>query len=192
MNRVRKSVSGALVVATLCWTTGCSTLRKFSAPSWFGSEAQATTEASVEAELARGRGLEEAGNWDKAAAVYEELAVREPNNWQVAHRQGVVADNQKRFTRAQERYARAIQLNPRNGELFSDLGFCFYLQGKLDKAESALQKSIQLEPNKPRFHNNLGMVVGQQGRMDEAFEQFAMAGSEADALYNVAFIYISF
>lgn len=190
MKLASKAVSAALVVAASL-SGGCATLSE-SLPSMTNAKTpEQTTQPSVEAELARGRSFEDVGEWDKAAKVYEELSERAPDHWQVAHRLGVVADNQKRFALAQERYSRAIQLNPRNGELFSDLGFCFYLQGKLKKAESSLAKAVHIDPDNQRFHNNLGMVFGQQGRMDEAFEQFATAGSEADAFYNVAFIYAS-
>jgi tetratricopeptide (TPR) repeat protein len=103
----------------------------------------------------------------------------------------VVADKQRRHQEAQALYSRVISMQPGNAEAFNDLGYSFYLAGQMPKAESALAKAVQMEPENPRFRNNLGMVMGQQGRIQEAFDQFTRAGSEADAHYNVAFIYAS-
>ena len=113
----------------------------------------------------------------------------EPDQVEPLHRLAVVADKQRRHRDAQNLYLEALQIEPRNAELMNDLGYSFYLAGQLSKAEGALAKATQLDPQSPRFRNNLGMVIGMQGRMQEAFEQFAQAGSQADAHYNVAFLY---
>ncbi|MCO6456761.1 MAG: tetratricopeptide repeat protein, partial [Pirellulaceae bacterium] len=142
-------------------------------------------------ELAKGRNLEQAGNWDEARGVYKRLIASHPQRSEAYHRLGVVADRQRRHDEAQRLYTQALQRNPTDAELFNDLGYCFYLQGKLTKAESALQKATVLEPDNARYRNNLGMVLGQQQRYDEAFAEFAEAGNESDAYYNLAFVYAS-
>lgn len=141
--------------------------------------------------VAEGRNLERIGQWDEARKVYKRLRDDYPDRPEPHHRLAVVADRQRRHDEAQQLYTQALQLSPRDPELFNDLGYCFYLQGKLPKAESALRKAVHLEPDNSRFRNNLGMVLGQQQRYDEAFEQFAARGSDADALYNLAFVYAS-
>jgi Flp pilus assembly protein TadD len=145
-------------------------------------EAQAVT-------LVKGMNFERSGQLDKAREAYEKVRKEEPHQVEPLHRLAVVADKQRRHQHAQSLYLEAIQIEPRNAELFNDLGYSFYLDGQLAKAESALAKATQLDPQSARFRNNLGMVIGRQGRMQEAFEQFAQAGSQADAHYNVAFLY---
>jgi len=141
--------------------------------------------------VAEGRNLEKIGQWDEAREVYKRLRDEYPDRPEPYHRLAVVADRQRRHDEAQQLYTRALQLSPTDAELFNDLGYCFYLQGKLSKAESALRKAARLEPDNSRFHNNLGMVLGQLDRYDEALEQFAATGSDADAYYNLAFVYAS-
>src|SRR4029453_1209563 len=63
------------------------------------------------------------------------------------------------------------------------------LQGQLAKAESALGKAAKFEPGNNRYWNNLGLVLGHQGRYEQALDCFRKSGSEADAQYNLAFIY---
>ena len=149
------------------------------------------TPVDPNAALAKGLNLERAGQYDKAREVYEKLLMTQPEAPDVLHRLAVIADKQRRHVEAQTLYTRVIQQRPQSGELFNDLGYSFYLSGQLPKAEQALAKAVQLESENARYRNNLGMVMGQQGRMQEAFEQFSRAGSEADAHYNVAFIYAS-
>lgn len=141
--------------------------------------------------MVKGLSFERSGQYDKAREVYEKMLAESPQNPEVLHRLAVVADKQRRHPEAQALYSMVIQDQPRNAELFNDLGYSFYLCGQLAKAESAMAKAVQLAPENPRYRNNLGMVVGQQGRLQEAFEQFSKAGSEADAHYNVAFLYAS-
>jgi tetratricopeptide (TPR) repeat protein len=71
----------------------------------------------------------------------------------------------------------------------ADLGYCYYLQGQLPKAESALAKATKIDPSNHRYWNNLGLVVGYQGRYEDALDCFRKSGSEADAHYNLAFIF---
>ena len=102
---------------------------------------------------------------------------------------GQVCDRQKRFAEAQENYQRAIRLaEDREPDLFNDLGYSFFLQGKLDKAESAIRKAVALRPTEPKYHNNLGLIYGHQRRFEDAWNEFRLAGGEADACYNLAFI----
>jgi Flp pilus assembly protein TadD len=139
--------------------------------------------------ILRGRNFERSGEWVKAREVYETVRTREPDNAEAAHRLGVVADHQRRHAEAEQLFLFALERDPRDAALLGDLGYCYFLQGQLAKAESALLKAVALEPEDHRYTNNLGLVVGHQGRHADALEYFRKAGSEADAQYNLAFIY---
>ena len=141
--------------------------------------------------IANGRLQEKAGEWEKARHTYESAIKRFPNESAPYHRLGVVADQQRRYLEAEQMFTEAIRRNPRDAELFNDLGYCFFLQGQLDRAEAALLKATQLEPKNARFENNYGMVMAHQGRIEEALARFRTAGSEADAQYNLAFVFAS-
>jgi Flp pilus assembly protein TadD len=139
--------------------------------------------------LLRGINHERSGEWDKARTVYEGIRQKQPENMEVVHRLGIVADSQRRHAEAQQLFLHVLEREPRNAALLADLGYCYFLQGQLVKAESALLKATTLEPSNQRYRNNLGLVVGHLGRHEEALDLFRKAGSEADAQYNLAFIY---
>lgn len=155
------------------------------------SAASDAAQSQVAIDLLRGRGLEQSGEYDKARKLYESLRQQHPDNLEVVHRLGVVADAQRRHGEAEGYFLYVLQREPKNAAALADLGYCYYLQGQLTKAESALSKAVKLEPSNPRFRNNLGLVVGNQGRFDEALAHFQAGGTEADAYYNLAFLYAS-
>ena len=153
--------------------------------------AEDATGGQIALDILRGRSLEQSGEYDKARKLYEGLRREHPENMDVVHRLGVVADAQRRHAEAEGMFLFVLQREPRHAEALADLGYCYFLQGQLTKAESALEKAVALEPTKPRYRNNLGLVVGNQGRHQEALAHFKAAGNEADAYYNLAFIYAS-
>jgi len=138
--------------------------------------------------FSQARGLESANKLDEARAIYQQLISEYSNRWEPYHRLGLVADRQQRYVEAESLLSEALRRKPMDAELFADLGYCFYLQGKLDKAESALSKSVSIKPSEARYRNNLGLVYGAKGRTEDALESFRHAGSEADAQYNMAFV----
>jgi Flp pilus assembly protein TadD len=149
----------------------------------------AESDGSIAMALLNGINLERAGEWNKAREVYEDIRKKQPDNAEAAHRLGIVADQQRRHAEAEQLFLFALERQPRNAALLADLGYCYYLQGQLAKAESALVKATKLEPSNERFWNNLGLVVGHQGRYGEALDCFRKSGSEADAQYNLAFVF---
>jgi Flp pilus assembly protein TadD len=148
-------------------------------------------QAPISLEIARGRNFERSGQLDKARKVYEELRKREPENAMVAHRLGVVADSQRRHGEAEQLFLFALEREPKDAQVMSDLGYCYYLQGKLEDAEPYLREAVKQQPANARFRNNLGLVLGHLGRIDEALVEFRAGGNEADAQFNLAFVYAS-
>jgi Flp pilus assembly protein TadD len=138
-----------------------------------------------------GLNYERAKNWNQARKVYEEIRQKHPDHVEATHRLGIVADVQRRHAEAEQLFLLALEREPRNPAILADLGYCYYLQGQLAKAEAALVKAVRLEPSNQRYWNNLGLALGHQGRYDEALDCFRKASSEADAQYNLAFIYAS-
>lgn len=139
--------------------------------------------------MARARQAEQQKDEKLAREIYERLIIQFKDAAAPRHALAVLADKQRRHREALHLYTEAARLDPRNPELLTDLGYCFFLQGQPEKAESALLKALQLKPRMSRAHNNIGLVYGHQGRLVEALDHFREAGSEADAQYNMAFIF---
>jgi len=196
-------------VVTYCWpllalslTSGCAwlpwkpdvgrTLRSDNHPAATDSLDQLDARGkrtTFSGQMAKAKALEKSGKSERARAIYQDLITSYPQRAEPYHRLAVVADRQRRYRESQALFTQAIRLQPRNGQIHADLGYCFLLQGKLAKAESSLLKATYLDPVNSRTWNNLGMVYGHQGRHEEALDAFRQAGSEADALYNLAFIF---
>ena len=175
------------------WSFSIKKPFKSSLASGSGKSARGATHGGPEfaQQLTQGRNLENAGKDGEARKVYEKLIVAHPDRFEPYHRLGVVADRQKRYREAQALYAQAIRRQPRYPDLFNDLGFSFFLQGKLEKAEVAMLKAVSLSPSEARYRNNLGMVLAHMERYGEALEEFRRAGSDADAYHNLAFVLTS-
>ena len=149
----------------------------------------AAANAETQAAIIRGKGYEDSAQYEKAKRLYHKILTNNPRHPEATHRMGVVADAMKNHAEAEELFQRAIKLNPQNIEAYSDLGYCYFLQGKLSEAQGALSQAIAMNPKNPLYHNNLGLVLGHMGRFEEAFAEFKSAGAEADAYYNMAFVF---
>lgn len=152
---------------------------------------QASKNDAASEDISRGKSLEANGKPDKARKVYEAVLKQNPDNSEAAHALGVLLDKQGKHADAEQCFLAALQKQPRNPELLNDLGFCYMQQGRLDSAESALVKATTLDAKSSRYRNNLGLVLGHQKRYDDAFEQFSKTGTEADAFYNMAYVFAS-
>ena len=187
-----------LWVSLLCGATvsGCAAprgdwfhLRKESASTTMTNASRGGGSSNYFRKLAKARATEDANRMDAARSMYRKLIHDDPGRPEAFHRLGVIADRQHRFEEAQGYFADALRIDPINPEVMNDLGYCFYLQGQLEKAASAITKAVRLQPANTRFHNNLGLVYGHQSRIPEAFAEFKLGGGEADAYYNLAFVY---
>ena len=93
--------------------------------------------------------------------------------------------------RAEEVYAKALELNPSIIQAHSALGYIYALQGKLPDALDENLKVLELAPNDYATHKNLAMIYQQLGRLEEAIAEANTAlelAPEADRPALEAFI----
>jgi len=76
--------------------------------------------------------------------------------------------DQKDFERAEEAYAKALELNPNIIQAHSALGYIYALQGEFQKALEENLKVLELAPNDYATHKNLALIYQQLGRLEEA------------------------
>ncbi|MFQ5812355.1 MAG: tetratricopeptide repeat protein [Anaerolineae bacterium] len=76
--------------------------------------------------------------------------------------------NEKDFERAEEAYAKALELNPDIIQAHSALGYIYALQGKLQESLEENLKVLELAPDDYATHKNLAMIYQQLGRIEEA------------------------
>ncbi len=120
-------------------------------------------EAKYVSGMAEAKDSERHGNLTEARATYERLIASCPNRYEAYHRLAVVADRQRRYDEAQALYTQAIRRNGRNPDLFNDLGYCFYLQGKMDKAQDRLVEGRGDAPRRSALSQQPGIGLRHGG-----------------------------
>jgi Tfp pilus assembly protein PilF len=100
----------------------------------------------------------------------------------------VIHDRIGNFDKALDEYRRGFQENPKDAELFNNLGYGYYCRGQWEAAEKQLRRSVSLDPKLASAWINLGMCLAQQMRYDESLATFEKAVPKAQARCNVAFI----
>ncbi len=132
--------------------------------------------------------LERQGNYPAAAEQYARALELSPDLVTAHNRRGIVLNRLGRHAEASAHFRRALALQPRNPQLHNNLGFSLLLEGDLTAAEQELARAVELDPTFRRARMNRGLVLGKLGRDDEALAEFRLAGSEEDALYNLAVV----
>lgn len=165
--------------------SGCAQLGSWSAPRLAGKPAT----DQLDRPFALARLTERKGNLDHAEQMYRSMQQKHGNDPALEHRLGVVAARQGRFEEARQHFAKAVAAGGETPEVMTDLGYCCYLMDDLPAAENALRSAVTRDPNNQRARNNLGLVLGGEGRYEESLAQFKLAGTEAEAHSNLAYVY---
>jgi tetratricopeptide (TPR) repeat protein len=76
---------------------------------------------------------------------------------------------------AEASYRQAIELEPAQAVVHSNLGITLKKLGRLDEAEQNLKKAIELQPSYAEAYNNLGITLMELGRLDEAEQNLKKA-----------------
>ena len=103
----------------------------------------------------------------------------------------VILDRTENFDRALEEYRRAITQNPKDAELFNNLGYGYYCRGEWESAEKQLRKAVSLDPKLAAAWTNLGMCLAQQMRYEESLAAFEKVVLKAQAHCNLGFIQLT-
>ncbi|MGD0390960.1 MAG: tetratricopeptide repeat protein, partial [Tepidisphaeraceae bacterium] len=108
-------------------------------------------------------------------AIYRQVLSVDPNDADVLHLLGVVANQTGRHDEAIDLIGRAIALDPDYAEAHFNLGHALSDRGRSDEAVASYEKAIQLTPDYVEAHFNIGDVRLKTGRFDEAIASFQRA-----------------
>ncbi len=129
--------------------------------------------------LVEGPALVRAGAWRRLLpAIGALVPVAIAANWTVAHRPTALAAAHHnaaaalmtagRAQEAEAEYRRALELNPRTPETWSNLGLLLQQNGRLAQAIPNLRKAVELRPNDARFVQRLGSALLDAGDLAAA------------------------
>jgi Flp pilus assembly protein TadD len=96
--------------------------------------------------------------------------------------QALAAQRRGDVNRAKELYARALDRDPRNADLYNNIGMHYKSNNELDRAEDAYLHAVALNPKLGVAWSNLGVLLDARGRRKEAISalQQAMAVDPAN------------
>ncbi len=102
---------------------------------------------------------------------------------------GIISEELKMYPEAEGYYRQAIALDETQPEPYNSLGYCMFRQQKYDEAIEWIEKAVELRPAGSKYLNNLALVYGSKENYPKAFQYFRLAGTEADAYYNMSTIF---
>jgi len=123
---------------------------------------------------------------DQAEAYYRRVLELQPDNSVANHRLAVIADKKHDYARAEHYYLTALQREPRNPDLLSDVGYSYLLQGRREDSERCLMAATRLDPSHAKALHNLSLLYAANGDYDRAFDALRRALGESEARIQVA------
>ncbi|NYT30420.1 MULTISPECIES: tetratricopeptide repeat protein [Rhizobium] len=137
---------------------------------------------------AYGKAQAAAGQFQQALDTIGRAQTPDRPDWKLISAQGAILDQMGRASDARQRYRDALDIQPNEPSILSNLGMSYVLTGDLRTAETYLRSAANQPTADSRVRQNLALVVGLQGRFPEA-EQIArreLSPQQADA--NVAYL----
>jgi len=128
----------------------------------------ANAQSSVPASAMGGHGpsLEEMKQMaDKKAAPLLEKLKGDPNNSDLLIQVGNIYQATHQFKEAAVYYDKALQVDPKNVAIRTEMASCLYYNGDVDGAISQLQQALRYDPKDADSLFNLGMIKW-QGKQD--------------------------
>ncbi|EJZ21960.1 tetratricopeptide repeat protein [Rhizobium sp. Pop5] len=137
---------------------------------------------------AYGKAQAAAGQFQQALDTIGRAQTPDRPDWRLISAEGAILDQMGKASDARQRYRDALDIQPNEPSILSNLGMSYVLTGDLRTAETYLRSAASQPTADSRVRQNLALVVGLQGRFPEA-EQIArreLSPQQADA--NVAYL----
>ena len=137
---------------------------------------------------AYGKSQAAAGQLEQALNTILRAQTPDRPDWRLKSAEGAILDQLGRAGEARKRYREALDLNPNEPSVLSNLGMSYLLVKDLKTAETYLRSAASQPGADSSVRQNLALTVGLQGRFQEA-ENIArqeLAAEQAEA--NVAYL----
>ncbi|MDE1160002.1 MAG: tetratricopeptide repeat protein [Neorhizobium sp.] len=137
---------------------------------------------------AYGKAQAGAGQLQQALATIDRAQTPDHPDWRLYSAKGAVLDQLGRADEARGTYRMALEAQPNEPSVLSNLGMSYILTGDLKTAETYLRTAAKQPIADSRVRQNLALVVGLQGRFPEAMQiaRSELSPQQADA--NVAYL----
>lgn len=137
---------------------------------------------------AYGKALAGAGQLEKALSTIQRAQTPDNPDWKLHSAAGAIYDQMGKPKLARREYQRALDLQPNEPSVLSNLGMSHLLTGDLRSAETYLRNAIKQPTADSRVRQNLALVIGLQGRFKEAETVAAGELPPTEAQANINFL----
>ena len=137
---------------------------------------------------AYGKAQAAAGQLEPALATISRAQTPDRPDWRLISAEGAILDQLGRSNEARQRYRAALDAQPNEPSVLSNLGMSYVLSGDLRTAETYLRQASTQAAADSRVRQNLALVVGLQGRFAEADQIARRELSPQQAEANVAYL----
>ncbi|MBO0663373.1 tetratricopeptide repeat protein [Jiella sp. CQZ9-1] len=137
---------------------------------------------------AYGKALAAAGDLPKALSTIQRAQTPDNPDWRLFSAEGAILDQMGKSDDARTLYRKALEIQPNDPTVLSNLGMSYVLTNDLPSAEKYLREALKQPGGDSRIRQNLALVVGLQGRFAEAQKIASAELSPDDAEANVAYL----
>ena len=106
--------------------------------------------------------------WRDRIAIWEDCVKKSPHKARPYNNLGVALADDGQYSKAIEKYHKALQINPNYPNAYANLGFVLAKQGKVEESITQFLKALQLKPRDYETLSNLGVALLLQKRHEEA------------------------
>jgi len=137
--------------------------------------------------------FEQAGDYDKAIMLFEEIYSIQPQNYQVFESLNRVYTQSKKYESSIKLIQEKIKSNPKDINLYGMLGTTFYLMGDERKAYDAWEEGIKTQPENQMSYRIIANHAIQRRAFEKAIDYLKRGKSVSQNLelysYDLANIY---
>ena len=142
----------------------------------------------VQEPLARAVALQNAGHFEVAQALYEQILRLQPRHFDALHLSGLIACERNDPQRATELISKAITINAKYAPAHHNLAIALAELGQFEAAVRSYDAAIAIDPENAKTHNDRGNALSDLGRNEAAARAYARAVAiepdYAEAHYN--------
>lgn len=116
-----------------------------------------------------------AGRLGDAETIYTNILSALPDHHDALHLLGLVAHERGDHRKAAALIERAVNIEPKIGEMHGNLALVLQDLGRLDEAEICFETALSLSPDFAEGYHNFGLMLQARGNLERALEYFQRA-----------------
>jgi predicted O-linked N-acetylglucosamine transferase (SPINDLY family) len=148
---------------------------------------------NVNEEIGKALQFHQAGRFDEAETIYNQILQIHPNHPDALHYSGVMAHQRGQNDKAISLISRAIQLYPNIPIYYNNLAAVFKASDNLDRAAECYRQAIRLQPDYAEAYCNLGVIFKCQSKLEDALSAYrkaiALNPAYADSYKNMGAVF---